>query len=186
MKKIIRFSILVLLAATFAPTAKADNPAEWHFSVVTYGARDDDGPLSPPIDTGYLEYYYEWQLTHIEGADPWPALQVEVTPSQYLWVDIWEGIDSGDRSGSGTMGPLPVVDELVLHIAYDGITADFLASVDENGYGTISIDNVIFDPVAGYPVTGARFQGDVTITPEPATILLLGLGSLVLLRKRRA
>jgi len=176
-----------ILAAVFGSTAKAVpvNPANWHWSLVTYGNRYDDGPLSPPVDPGYPQYDYSWQQTHESG--PWPALQVL---SQ--WHDIWDNILPSDKSGSGTLGPLPWVDELILHISSPEITADILVSADENGYGTISIANITFGQVQYggwfYNVTGARFQGDVTIegVPEPATICLLGLGSLVLLRRRRS
>ncbi len=191
MKKLILTTLCILFIVTLGSTAKAvpDNPANWHWSLQTDDeTRDDDGSLSPPVDTGWPKYEYEWQLTHIEGDDPWPALEAVDT----IWVDIWDWLLDDEKSGEDFYdGSLPFSDELVLHIEHPEITADFLASVDANGYGTISIANITFGQVEYegnyYGVTGARFQGDVTITgvPEPAIVALLGLGCLVLLHRRR-
>ena len=156
------------------------NPVDWHFSLTTYGSRDDW--LAPTlVEPGWPAYDYEWQLTHEVG--PWPAVQIVG-----MWYDMWDLIPDPEKSGFGTLGPLPWYDELILHIEYPGITADFLVSADLNGNAQISIDNIIFGSVEGYEVTGARFQGNVTVTgvvPEPATVALLVLGSLILLRKRK-
>jgi len=187
MKKLIMICALVTLMSAFGSTAKADNPANWYWSLETHGTRDDDGPLSPPVDLGYSVYNYEGQLTHVEGDDPWPALEVANT----IWVDIWDWIPDDEKSGSGSHdGWFPFIDELILHIEHPEITADFLFSVDAGGYGTISIANITFGQVEYeghyYDVTGARFQGDVTITPEPTTFVLLGTAGLwILTRKRR-
>lgn len=159
--------------SAFGSTAKADNPVYWSFNLETYGARDD-WYSTTFIDPGYLQYDYDWQLTDA-------YLQVAGA-----WYDILDDILPGDKSGSGTLPGLPFVDELILHIDYPEITADILCSINNDGYGTISIDNVELGWADGYRVTGARFSGDVTITPEPATLSFLALGSLALLRKRRA
>jgi len=197
MKKSRMVCALGILAATFGSAAKAVpvNPANWDWSVVTLDeARDDDGPLSPPVEPGWPVYEYEWQLTHIDNElDPWPALEV----ANINWVDIWDGIPLDERSGNGSHdGSLPFSDELFLHIEYPVITADFFLSVDENGYGTVSIANIIFgqiedlhNPGTYYDITGARFQGNGTITgiPEPATLVLLGAGGVwILSRKKRS
>lgn len=170
MKKLIRIGVLVVSVAVFASPTKADNPVNWNFELITYGARDDwNSPTY--IDPAYSLYDYQWELTHEAG--PYPAVQVLGS-----WYDIWDSILPGDKSGSDTLGPLQVVDELILHINYPQITADFLVSVAADGYGTISIDNVIFDDI-----TGARFRGNVIISPGPATICLLGLGALLFRQK---
>jgi len=180
MKKSRTICALVVLTAAFGSTAKAVcvNPAEWHFSLVTYGS-DDCWDSSTCVVPTYPEYSYEGELTHIDDEfDPWPAIQV-----MGQWYDIWDYIDPSDRSGSGTVGPLPIVNELILHIDYPEIEADFYASINAEGYGQICIENVVFGLADGYPVTGARFQGDVTI-PEPATVVLMGLGALGFVRRR--
>jgi hypothetical protein len=177
MKNLIMICALGILAATFGSTSKAVpvNPANWHFSLVTDGNCYDDGPLSPAVDTDYQYYDCNWVLTHVDDEfDPWLALELAGT----TWVDIWGCIPSNERSGDSSHdGPLPFIDELILHIEHPEITADFLLSVDAGGYGTISIDSITLGWVEDYKVTGARFQGDVTITgvPEPATLSFFGL-----------
>jgi hypothetical protein len=182
MQKLRIVCMLAALAVTFGSIAKAVcvNPAEWHFSLVTYGS-DECWNSSVCVEPDWPEYNYIWQLTHETG--PWPAIQVMGS-----WYDIWDVIDPSDKSGAGAVGQLPVVDELIKHIDYPEIEADFYVSVDEDGYGQICIRNVVFGSASGYSVTGARFQGDVTITgvPEPATIMLFGMtGILILTRKNK-
>jgi len=88
--------------------------------------------------------------------------------------------------GSGTTGPSPISNMLVYPIDEPEIVANIFVSVDSSGYGNIYIDDITFGQAQGYDVTGMRCSGQVTITPEPATICLLGLGGLALRRRRRA
>ena len=175
MKKLIMIFTLVVLTATFGSMAKADNPVTWDFSLESHGDRDCEGPLSPPIDTGWEKYDYSWVIT---------SSDIEVMGSWHPGLT---------NSGSGSFGPpnpIPFTDETVYQHLSTEIDFDVLVSVDENGYGTICIDNIDFGQAefqgSDYDVTGIKFDGSVTVTPEPATVLLLGLGSLALLRKRRA
>ncbi len=75
---------------------------------------------------------------------------------------------------------------LVYHINESVIEADIFVSVDSSGYGNFYVDNVVFGQAMGFDITGVRCEGNISITPEPATICLLGLGGLALRRKRRA
>jgi len=177
MKKFRMICALVTLTAAFGSTAKADNPVTWHFSLVTYG-QDVDWYSNTNIDPGYPQYNYVWELT---AAD----LVVGGTRP----VDIYPDMPPGDKSGSGSVGGIPFVDELILHIDYQEITADFYVTVNTGGFGEVSMRNITLGTHSPYgAVTRACFEGDITITavPEPATIALLALGGLALLRKRRA
>jgi hypothetical protein len=165
MKKLTVICLLVISTAAIAPTAKADNPVNWSFHLETYGERDDDGPLSPPIDTGYPLYGYSW----------------EVTDAQILLTDDWYSAPSG-LSGSGIWGPIPFTDELLSQYDNFGVSFDVLISIDSSGYGTISVDNISFGSTIA---TGLKFDGYVTVVPEPTTMALFGIGALGLLRKER-
>ncbi len=150
-------------------SAIADIPVTWDFYHETYGSRDDWYSTPSFIDPGYSSYDYIWEIT---------STQVQVQGS---W---WAG-PSG-FNGSGITGSLPIIDLFVYHIDEPEIEADIFVSVDSAGIGDIYIDNVIFGEAQSNPVTGTKFWGNVTITPEPMTISLLGLGGLALLRKRIA
>lgn len=170
MKRFNFICLLVVSMAAFAPTVKADNPVSWDFYLETYGARDNDGPLSPPIDLGYPEHNYNWVITNA-----------------YLRVmGNWYAGPIG-LNGNGSIGSVPFSDILVYHHSSSEIDFDILASVDNSGYGTVSIDNITFGQAQGYDVTGIRFNGNVMVegVPEPATVCLLGLGVLGLLHRRR-
>jgi hypothetical protein len=161
----------VVLLASLAPAVKADNPVTWNFNLETYGARDNDGPLSPPIDTGYPIYEYNWEITN----------------TQIRVMGTWYPGPIG-FSGSGSWGPpnpIAFTDEVVYQYSSSIIDFDILASVNSGGYGTISIDNITFGTAQGYAVSGFKCSGYVDVTaevPEPATICLLGLGVLSLIR----
>jgi hypothetical protein len=147
---------------------------------------DDWGPESPPVVTGALEYDYQWELTladiRIEGGS--------IPPGESFWIPILPALPVDVQSGSGTENTLPfilypiVIDEQ----AGSGISADLGLSVLSDGTASGTLSNITFGTIGADPVfdvTGIRIAGDFTVTPEPATLLLLGLGGLALLRKRR-
>jgi hypothetical protein len=172
--KTTRVLLILALALSFMVSmAKAVpvNPITWDYSLVTFGARDDWDSTTNVVPT-FAQYDYSWELTQAD---------IEVAGSWFSIIDI---IAPEDKAVSGTIiGPLPAVDELIVHLEYPEIAADILVSVDEEGYGRISVDNIGWAP----PAAGARLIGNVTVTgvPEPATVALVGLGGMAMLRKRR-
>lgn len=175
MKKSLMAFTLVTLMATFCPTAKTvpDNPVNTSFDLLTYEESPVFWKSDANVGTGYLQYDYEWQLTH-ELSPPWPARQIQIAEPSWMLVDIWNDILDDGKNGSGSIGPpvvLPIVDELILHIDYPEITADFLFSVNESGYGTIFINNIPFGSAQGYEVTGARLRGNITVEGVPELII---------------
>lgn len=197
MKKLIMICAFVVLVATFSSTAKAVyvNPAEWDFSLVTgetyFGSRvgeDVEWGSLTNVETGWDEYDYEWQLTHISNLPPWPALEV----ANRRWVDMWGYMGPDDKSGSGTADGLPFV-IFDRDFGTPGIIESLISAwVDEDGQGHMSVTDVSFGRVEYganyYDVTGYRFGGDATVTgiPEPATAVLLVLGALGLIHIRRS
>jgi len=168
--RLIRITVIAWLGVLcFGFSAMADNPAIWNFDLETYGSRDDWYSAPSFIDPWHSSYQYSWEITSSE---------VQVMGSWYP--------DPSGYSGSGTTGPSPISNMLVYPIDEPEIVANIFVSVDSSGYGNIYIDDITFGQAQGYDVTGMRCSGQVTITPEPATICLLGLGGLALRRRRRA
>jgi len=164
---LIRITVIAWLGVLcFGLSAMADNPAIWNFYLET---GEDPWESEPSfIDPWHSSYHYDWLIT---------STQAQVMGS-------WYPGPSG-FNGSGTTGPLPI-HMLVYHIDEPEIEADIFVDVDSSGYGDIYIDNITFGQAQGYDVTGMRCWGTATITPEPTTICLLGLGGLALLRRRGA
>jgi hypothetical protein len=135
------------------------------------------------VPPGLPQYDYEWTLTQAQILVDWPT--------GADWLDILDLLDIA-KAGSGTKPGLPfTLDtiEIRLNGAEPIVTGDILLGVavmGGQGYGTAHLDTGTLElgQFGGYDVLHARFGGDFTVTPEPATILLLSLGSLVLLRKR--
>ena len=169
MKNLIMICALVMLLAAFGSTAKAENPLNTSFDVLTFG---------PPafwdsatnVDTGYPQYDYTWQTNYED-----------------LLIDgDWYPRDLESDSGTAYGLPFDILNELDEE---PGIIAyDIHAYVGTLGFGHISLTNIVFGSVGGHPVEGLRLGGEATVegVPEPATLSFLALGSLALLRKRRA
>lgn len=191
MKKLIMVFTLMTLMAVLGSTAEAVtvNPAAWNFYLESLDASDDDwtSTTNVPDDFSLYDYDYDWQLTQAQ-------IRVEGDGVPLQWLSILGLI--ADTNGFGTEEELPfdIFSPSVgaLHIEVDGTTADIYLGVSIGGYGEAYLDKVVFGQieVGGgkvADVTGMRFGGDLNVTavPEPATIVLLSLAGLVLLRKRR-
>lgn len=164
--------VLVVLAAAFGSTAKAVNPANWTFYLETSGA--DVYWTSPTnVDTGYPQYDWTIEVT-----------QMDVLVTELGWLDLISELPPDVLFASGTEYGLPFgsceyVDE-------PGVfAADICDGVDALGYGYVSITNISFGSVEDYALEGLRLGGNATVTPEPATITLLGLAGAIVLRRRR-
>jgi hypothetical protein len=194
MKKPIMIFAAVVLMAALASTAKAVpvNPAQWTFALETQGT-NQFWTSDTNVPTDFPQYDYDWQLT---GAE----LEVDIGGGNFSWVDVKDRMPEEYKSVSGTGYGLPVNILDPLHIEWPqppeqenpAIILDVYASVDESGYGHVSIRDITLgqlEEVGGqvFDVVSARFDGELTVNavPEPATVLLLGLGSLVLLRRPR-
>jgi len=169
--------------ATFASTAEAAtvNPAEWDFTLLTYGSNAfwTSSPASN-VDTSYPQYDYSWEMTQF-------GLKLDKDGDD--WVDILDSI--GNKSGSDTAYETPVFDGFDMldqrYEASEEFGVDIHIYVNADGFGYVEADNIYFGTHDGYSVIGLGFGGPMTVTgiPEPATIALLSFGTLLLLRRRR-
>ncbi|MHC4216200.1 MAG: PEP-CTERM sorting domain-containing protein [Planctomycetota bacterium] len=172
----------LFLTACLATSTQA---VTWSFDFESLDQTADIwGPESPPVATGAVEYDYQWELT-----DAMLRIEGESLPGGLQWIGILTLLPVDVQNGSGTENTVPfllgpiVIDELDTM----GISADILLGVLADGTATGTINNITFGTIGSeqdFDVTGIRVAGDFTVTPEPTTLLLLGLGA-VMLRKRR-
>jgi hypothetical protein len=172
--------------AAFGSEAKAVpvNPAEWQKIILATDGEDVFWNSTTHVDTDYLQYDYEWQWELTRA-----RLRLDILNDG--WIDVLTYVPAADKGGSGTDDELPFV-ILDQDVGEPGVfTAHVTAGVDINGYGYVSMTDITLGSFSlsdvVYDVTGAWFEVDATVTtvPEPATLSLLALGSLLLLRKRR-
>ncbi|HEX7009534.1 MAG TPA: PEP-CTERM sorting domain-containing protein [Phycisphaeraceae bacterium] len=175
------FVIAVASMLLAAPAAWADNPVNWSFLVETTG-QDVTWTSPTNLDLGFPSHDYNYEITQLE-------LRVDRGILGEDWESFLSFLDSGDRVGGGSFGPLPAI--LANEVLSEGeLSANVTIGVDDTGQGFAKITNVQLGEAFGglFDITGIRIGGDVNITalPEPASLSLLAMGGLLLARRRRS
>ncbi|MCX5674038.1 MAG: PEP-CTERM sorting domain-containing protein [Planctomycetota bacterium] len=160
-----------LLLVLGSPAPNAALAETWNWVLETHGSNVSwTSPTA--VDTHWADY--DWSAEFI---------QIEAQLGGALWLDVTN--DFGDTHVSGIDHALPF-DIYMEHVNEPGtLVADWYHWVDATGQGRFTISNVVFGSLLGNPITGFRGTGETTVTPEPATLSLLALGGLALLRRRK-
>jgi len=115
------------------------------------------------------------------------------TGADYLWVNLNHASDYGAGGLAVTVLPQPGDtngDDIVDSLDYDNLIAQFggvpgVESADFNGDGFVDLEDfAILRGNFGFGVSSPDAEFGAT-TPEPATLMVLALGGLAVLRKRR-
>jgi hypothetical protein len=154
------------------PDTKTVNIGET-FSLDFSGLSDPDGQAIKGISLNL-----QWDPSVLEF-DSYVDKVDNITGGGFLW---WDAILLNQASGTATIDGAVMMGSVQADLLLYSVSFNAIAA----GSTEITTSGSIVRDLNNATITGNLDSADITVIPEPATLCLLGLGALGLLRKRRA
>lgn len=186
---------------TFSSTAEGDSTTDWVYNSTNFNDRFA-GKLnfSDPGDTTGLGTAFKTVCVDLDNAisagNSWQA-NISLSSAQVGGLNLAGRIVGTYFAGATTNATAKQLQLAVWEAVYDGVanggTADFAGGIFKSDEATATATTyygaVNTHPWAeAYYITptgGDRGQAQMTPTPEPATLAVLGVGALAAMRRRR-
>ena len=168
--------MLATAAAVYA------EPVVWSFDVETSG---DDVQWRSDSGIGFTApgYRFHVKISFLEVSGTWQSIAGDIDLSKDATDDLPDGWDDIEESAAGPL-PVVIVDDMLEYPEppdIPGLAARILVTLDEKGFGTFDVRDLLMDVIehefiTGLPgihvlVTHIRVVGSIEVSPMETTIV---------------